>query len=102
LELIDGHLRAQTTPDSLVPVLILDLNDEEAKLVLLTLDPLAAMAESEAEQIKILLETLHIENDAVQALLEQVAGPKMWATMHLSAENTPEVPLDRAIELQRK
>jgi ParB-like nuclease domain len=52
LELIDGHLRAQTTPDALVPVLILDLNDQEAKLVLLTLDPLAGMAEAEAKQIK--------------------------------------------------
>lgn len=28
LELIDGHLRAQTSADELVPVLVVDLNDE--------------------------------------------------------------------------
>ena len=47
LELIDGHLRAETTPDSLVPVLIVDLNDEEAAKVLATFDPLSAMAETD-------------------------------------------------------
>src|SRR5215831_69102 len=41
LQLIDGHLRAETTPDSQVPVLVTDLTEEEAEKVLLTLDPLA-------------------------------------------------------------
>jgi hypothetical protein len=99
LELIDGHLRAQTTPDALVPVLILDLNDQEAKLVLLTLDPLAGMAEAEAKQIKALLEAVRSENGAVQELLEQ-AGPKLWAALHCTEQNDPEVPLERADELQ--
>jgi ParB-like chromosome segregation protein Spo0J len=30
LQLIDGHLRAATMPDEEVPVIILDLNEEEA------------------------------------------------------------------------
>src|SRR3954468_22050236 len=41
LELIDSHLRAETTPDSLVPVLVVDLNAEEAAKVLATFDPLS-------------------------------------------------------------
>ena len=30
LQLIDGHLRAETTPDQEVPVLVLDVTEEEA------------------------------------------------------------------------
>ena len=44
LMLIDGHLRAETTPDMEVPVLVTDLNEEEASTLLATLDPLASMA----------------------------------------------------------
>src|SRR5450756_118671 len=49
LQLIDGHLRAEITPDVEVPVLILDVTDEEADKLLLSLDPLAAMAEGDAD-----------------------------------------------------
>ena len=44
LELVDGHLRAETTPDALVPVLVLDIDEQEATKILLTHDPIAAMA----------------------------------------------------------
>jgi ParB-like chromosome segregation protein Spo0J len=44
LELVDGHLRAETTPEALVPVLVLDVTQEEADKILLTLDPLAGLA----------------------------------------------------------
>ena len=46
LELIDGHLRAETTPDMEVPVLVLDLDDREAAKLLAVHDPLAGMAEA--------------------------------------------------------
>jgi hypothetical protein len=42
LVLIDGHLRAETTPNSVAPVLVLDVTEEEGEKMLLTLDPLAA------------------------------------------------------------
>jgi hypothetical protein len=45
--LIDGHLRAETTPDQAVPVLILDVDEDEANKILATLDPLAGMAETD-------------------------------------------------------
>ncbi len=32
LELIDGHLRAETTPDMEVPVLVVDLDEKEAAM----------------------------------------------------------------------
>src|SRR3954471_4400870 len=51
LELIDGHLRAETTPDMEVPVLVLNVTPEEADKLLATLDPLAAMAGANAEAL---------------------------------------------------
>ena len=45
LELIDGHLRAATTPDVEVPVLVVDLDDREAALLLAVHDSLTGMAE---------------------------------------------------------
>src|SRR6266581_901556 len=41
LELVDGHLRAETPPDMEVPVLVLDVTEAEAAKLLATLDPLA-------------------------------------------------------------
>src|SRR5260370_36540119 len=39
LMLIDGHLRAETTPKAMVPVLVLDVTEEEADNILLTFHP---------------------------------------------------------------
>jgi len=74
LMLVDGHLRAETTPDSEVPVLILDINAEEADLMLATLDPLAAMAGRDEERLSELLETVTSDNATVNALLQTLAN----------------------------
>ena len=69
LMLIDGHLRAETTPTTKVPVLVLDLDEAEADKLLLTLDPLAAMAEMDGDATAALLEGVESESEAVQAML---------------------------------
>lgn len=74
LELIDGHLRAETTPDMEVPVLVLDVTEEEANLILATLDPLAGMAEAEAEQLERLLGEVTITNQVLENLLAAQAN----------------------------
>jgi len=51
LELIDGHLRAETTPDQEVPVLVLDVTEEEAAKLLAVIDPLGAMAEANQQAL---------------------------------------------------
>ena len=73
LMLVDGHLRAETTPDSDVPVLVLDINEAEADLMLATLDPLAAMAGRDEERLTDLLAAVSSENDTVDALLKTLA-----------------------------
>src|SRR5262245_1944752 len=52
LELIDGHLRAETNPNELVPVLVLDLDEVEAAKLMTVLDPLGAMAEANAAKLE--------------------------------------------------
>lgn len=72
LMLIDGHLRANATPDEAVPVLVLDVNEQEADMILTTLDPLAGMAERDDDALTSLLENLSVENDDVSELLAQM------------------------------
>ena len=70
LMLIDGHLRAETTPDTEVPVLVTDLSEQEADKLLATLDPLAAMATTNQEQLVSLLDSISFENGEVLGLLD--------------------------------
>lgn len=102
LMLIDGHLRAETTPDAQVPVLVLDVSEQEADTILLTLDPLAAMAESDAERIKALLQTVRTESQAVEELLRRTAGERLWEILHPDELKQVEVFPDRADELRDK
>jgi hypothetical protein len=44
LKLIDGHLRASLDPDQEVEVEVLDVDDAEARQLLLSIDPLAQLA----------------------------------------------------------
>jgi hypothetical protein len=73
LVLIDGHLRAESTGDMPIPVLILDVTAEEADKLLATFDPIGAMATADAEKLEALLNEVSSSNDAVNALLESVA-----------------------------
>jgi hypothetical protein len=100
LQLIDGHARRLVTPDSLVPVLIVDLDEEEANLVLLTLDPIAGLAEASGETLKALIEIAHSDSEAVQALIEHIAGPRLWQTLHPSQIDETEISPERADELR--
>jgi len=72
LELIDGHLRADVMGDDEVPVLIVDLNADEALQLLLTLDPLAMMAEKDDDAVAALLAQVSFEDEAVLSMLESL------------------------------
>jgi len=78
LELIDGHLRAETTPDAEVPVLVVDLDDHEAAKLLALLDPLAGMAETDRDVLAELLEGVETDNASLQQLFaEMLATPEL-------------------------
>ena len=73
LELIDGHLRAELDPDQEVPVLIVDLDQDEANKLLTVLDPLAAMAEANKDALGQLMRDIDTESEGLQAMLEELA-----------------------------
>jgi DNA modification methylase len=73
LGVVDGHLRQSLDPDQEIPVLVLDLTEEEADKLMLTLDPLAAMAEANQEALGKLLQEIETSNPAVQAMLDNLA-----------------------------
>ena len=56
LKLLDGHLRRDLDPDMEVDVEVLDVSDEEARTLLLTIDPLAALAQTQEQIHQRLLE----------------------------------------------
>lgn len=74
LMLIDGHLRAETTPESVVPVLVLDVDEAEADKILLTHDPLAGMATASEEHLRELLAEVKTDSAAVRALVDSLAN----------------------------
>lgn len=72
LELIDGHLRAETTPDQIVPVLVLDVSESEARKLLASLDPLVALAERDESRLSELLADLETESEALRGLWDEL------------------------------
>jgi hypothetical protein len=72
LQLIDGHLRAETTPDMEVPVLVLDLDDAETAKLLALHDPLTGMAEVDHDVLTDLLAEVETESEALQAMLDRM------------------------------
>ena len=70
LELIDGHLRREVMGDQEVPVLVLDVTEEEADKLLLTYDPLAAMAHADLDNLLALASLTEFESPAGFDMLE--------------------------------
>lgn len=73
LMLIDGHLRTETALNAEIPVLVLDVDEDEANKILLTFDPLAAMAGSNASALEQLMREVQTSNEAVVNMLTELA-----------------------------
>jgi ParB-like chromosome segregation protein Spo0J len=99
LELIDGHLRAETTPDMEVPVLVLDLNDSEAAKLLALHDPLAAMAEADDDILAELIAEVDTENASVRALLDRLIQEPETPVEDFADEGSREVNVPEAFQV---
>jgi hypothetical protein len=100
LELIDGHLRAETTPDAMVPVLVLDVTPEEADKLLLTLDPLAALAGVDETQLTHLLTTTTFASPHLEQLLDGLARDAAGTCDELlAADERPEVEIPELFQV---
>ncbi len=72
---LDGHLRvslALKTEQMMVPVKYVDLSEDEEKLAIATLDPIAAMAGADKEMLDSLLTDIDTDNVQVERLLEEI------------------------------
>lgn len=73
---IDGHLRATRAMSRGVPTLpatYVDLDPNEERMILLSLDSIGSMAKSDDEQLHKLFETVKAEDDKLVAFLESFA-----------------------------
>jgi hypothetical protein len=68
LKLIDGHLRRDLDPNMEVEVEVLDVSEEEARALLLSIDPLAALAETDAKVHAELAALTETESAALEEL----------------------------------
>ena len=90
LMLVDGHLRTEESdPDAMIPTLIVDLTEDEADLVLSTLDPLAAMAGTDVDAFASLLRTASGEDDTeLSILFEDIADSAGVSLVALAESET--------------
>jgi hypothetical protein len=74
LKLIDGHLRRDFDPNMEVEVEILDVNDEEARALLLSIDPLAQLAVNQEQLQTRLMELTLVVGPGLGVLWEATAA----------------------------
>jgi hypothetical protein len=89
LKLIDGHLRRDLDPEMLVDVEVLDVSDAEARTLLLSIDPLAGLAQTNAETHARLRELTPSGSAAVNALWDATARNQAKAEAWLSKAAAP-------------
>jgi DNA modification methylase len=93
LMLIDGHLRTETLGNEQVPVLVLDVTEEESDKILATLDPLTNMAGLDNSKLEQLLSGIKFENDAIDKMLRELPGIELPETPQAIVEDdVPEPP----------
>ncbi len=101
---VDGHLRielAVARHESTVPVTYVELSEDEERLVLASLDPLAAMATAEQEQLAALLAGLAPADDALRALLDDLARENGLDDLRrglVDPDDVPEVPAEPYVQ----
>lgn len=89
-KLIDGHLRLEllSKTDTKIPLLELDVTEDEAKKLLLTLDPLAAMAQSSYEKLRELKASLPTDTFANMEDVDEMLESLLVEAAVLSGGNT--------------
>jgi DNA modification methylase len=100
--LVDGHARVERAlarREATVPVIYVELSEAEEALVLATLDPLSAMAETNREALDALLADVSVDDAGLRALLGDLAGVKVGRTDPDDVPETPEDPYVRAGDL---
>lgn len=102
---IDGHLRvsmAISKGETQVPVIYVDLTEAEEKLILSTIDPLSAMAVTDAAKLEELLHEVSSGEAGVQAMLAALAEDNGLIPPMAEPPGDPGAQIDKAAELREK
>ena len=102
--LIDGHLRVEEAlshGQPSIPVVYVDLSEDEERLVLASLDPLAAMATTDEAKLRELLVEVSVDSEALAAMLAALApaGPKDGLVDLDEVPEAPDEPITKAGDL---
>jgi DNA modification methylase len=74
LKIVDGHLRHELAGDAEVPVLVLDVDEEEASAILATYDPLGAMANADRGKLEDVVRRLDLDRQkGTRDLIDQIS-----------------------------
>ncbi len=76
LKLIDGHLRASLDPEQMIDVEVLDVDDGEARRLLLAIDPLALLAQYEAQTLS-----------ELRAMADSAATRQIWEAVEAAGQS---------------
>jgi len=91
---VDGHLRVALAigrQEAAIPVVYVDLSEHEEQVVLASLDPLGAMAATDTEMLRGLLDDVAIDSDDLRAALEKLS-PSAPTTGLTDPDAVPEEP----------
>jgi len=101
---VDGHERvwqALKNGDAEVPYILVDLSPEEEAQALLSLDAIAALAQTDAGKVDELLRMVETDNQDVMQFLTDMAKD-VGLSYGQPPEEAPEPQIDHAAELQEK
>lgn len=92
--LIDGHARRTLAIErgmESVPVIVGDWSAEDERLILATLDPIAALAQTDGAALKALTDDAGGENDGVRQLLDdlRLQAARQLVALTADGENNP-------------
>lgn len=97
LMLIDGHLRADLDHDQQIPVLVLDVTEEEAKKLIATFDPVGALAVTNEDAQRRLLNDLDAQEASLRKLIADMLndlGPEASGDGNGEGDGQPDGPPD--------
>jgi len=100
LKLIDGHLRAQMDPDQEVEVEVLDVDDTEARALLLSIDPLAQLAGYDTQMLEELRELTPTDAAVLEELWQNIAIAQEAVDATLEEARNQEPPVEKELTEQ--
>lgn len=95
--LLDGHLRAETTPEQEVPVLVLDLDENEADKLLALLDPISTLAGKNMKLLGELVSGIETDNRAINEMLNEMLETETYELP--DPEDIKDVPIPTVFQI---